>query len=105
MSRCLARNAARRLKKEDKEMHKFKAIMRAIFYRLPKPGDTYEEDKPKRNPWAEVPLFRILETKAGWVRFEPYHPESKSYTEEYMSRTDFHYYFKKKSKKKSGGSH
>jgi len=79
-------------------MHKFKAIIRAIFYRLPKPGDKYEEDIPKRNPWAKVPIFLILETKTGWVRFSPYYPESNSYKEEYMSRIDFHYYFKKASK-------
>ena len=50
-------------------MYKFKAILRAIFYRLPKPGDTYEEDIPKRNPWAKVLIFRILETKTGGYAF------------------------------------
>ena len=42
------------------------AIIRALFYKLPKPGDVYVDDTD--NPFDRR-RWRVVDAKEGWVKY------------------------------------
>ena len=70
------------------------AILRAMFSRLPQPGDIYEFDEDSKDPWGKTPhKVRVLDAKAGWVRYE--FCKGSMWKDERMSRSCFHFAYRK----------
>jgi hypothetical protein len=74
------------------------AILRAIFYRTPLPGEVYEFDRSweKRDPFRmeEKPwLVIVRDTKRGWVRYEDVVTTYSGGGS--MTRSSFHFCYKR----------
>lgn len=65
-------------------MNIFKAMFRAIFYKLPKPGDIYVFDSSDVFDRVEV-----IGTYGNWVNYRQI--GSYLFDNEYLSRDDFHF--------------
>ena len=76
------------------------AWIRAMFYRLPQPGDVYVFDENKKDPWGEpVHTVEVLDAKMGWVRYA--FCGSTFFNDERMQRSCFHYAYRKMSNTQS----
>lgn len=75
-----------------------RALLRAVFYPLPKPGDIYSfDDGWEENPFYHAPhMVEVLEVMNGWVRYK--FEGSSVFMNEHLRRSSFHFCYKKMSK-------